>query len=62
MGGMMSPSWKSSVERGSEPGVMPPMSAWCPRSATKPTGVGPLAVAAKTGATRVMSGRWVPPM
>ena len=34
---MMKPSWKSSVERGREPGVMPPMSAWWARLATKPT-------------------------
>lgn len=43
--------------RGLEPNVSPPMSAWRPRAAVKnrrPT-------APKTGMTKVMSGRWIPP-
>ena len=39
----MSPSWYSSVERGREPGVIPPTSAWCPRFATKPASVAAVA-------------------
>ena len=44
---------------GIEPGAIPPMSAWCPRAATKKLGAG--ALGAKTGAMTVMSGRCVPP-
>jgi len=52
------PSSTSALECGGmEPGVMPPMSAWCPREATKNTGTPP----ANTGVITVMSGRCVPP-
>ncbi len=39
------------------PGVGPPTSAWWAREAAKPNS----SPAMKTGETRVMSGRWVPP-
>ena len=45
---------------GIEPGVMPPMSAWWPRAATKNVGTGEFA-SLNTGMTAVMSGRCVPP-
>ncbi len=57
-GGSRSPSWKISVALvGSEAGDMPPMSWWWVMAAEK-------AISRprwKTGMTRAMSGRWVPP-
>ena len=43
---------------GAEPGVLPPMSAWCPREATVAT----ISPSWKSGVTTVTSGRWVPPL
>ena len=64
---MRTPS--SSIVRlpgGIDPGVTPPMSAWCAREATKKSGpadaAGPVsASSANTGVTTVRSGRCVPP-
>ena len=54
------PSWTNVFECGGiEPGVMPPISAWCPRLATKKMGV--VCPAVKTGVMTVMSGRCDPP-
>ena len=33
-------SWREREWGGMEPGVIPPISAWCPRLATKNTGLG----------------------
>ncbi len=49
----------SRESEGMEPGVMPPMSAWWPRAATK--NCGEAASPRNTGMTTVTSGRWVPP-
>ncbi len=54
---MINPSWKISVARGMEPGVIPPTSEWWARLATKKAGLRPK----NTGAMQVISGRWVPP-
>ena len=61
MGGMIRPSWKTSRARGMEPGLMPPTSEWWARLATKKAGLDLGLEGRKTGVTRVMSGRWVPP-
>ena len=45
---------------GPEPGVLPPMSAWCPREATKNVICFPSL--SKTGVITVTSGRCVPPL
>ncbi len=58
-GGMTRPSWWMEEDRGMDPGDMPPTSAWWARLATRKAGAS--APGAKAGATRVMSGRWVPP-
>ena len=58
---MTTPS--SSIERlsgGAEPGVLPPMSAWCPREAVTKMMFSP--ASSKTGVMTVTSGRWVPPL
>ena len=54
VGGMITPSWYSSVEpAGKLDGSIPPTSAWCARDTAKPTSV---------RETSVMSGRCVPPV
>ncbi len=55
----MPSSWMVLLKAGIEPGVMPPISAWWPREATRNSSSAPSV--SKTGVTTVTSGRWVPP-
>ncbi|CAM5300018.1 hypothetical protein SRIMM317S_00909 [Streptomyces rimosus subsp. rimosus] len=52
-------SWMVRLKAGMEPGVMPPISAWWPREATRNSSSRP--ASSKTGVTTVTSGRCVPP-